>query len=261
MSHRDRTYAVTGAASGIGAATADYLEDEGARVIACDLHDADLIADLATHEGREALVAGVTKLSGGRLDGVVANAGGGPPETLLALNYFGAAATLEGLRPLLAASPAGRAVVVSSIGSLAPIESGLIEACLGADEAEAVAAGHRALLAGSDPLALYGSAKHALTRWCRRAAATPAWAGCGVTLNVVAPGVIDTPAAAFIIAAPDRRAQMEQWAPLRGAYPGRPEQMAATLAWCVSPENALMTGQVLFVDAGFECLVRGEQSW
>jgi NAD(P)-dependent dehydrogenase (short-subunit alcohol dehydrogenase family) len=49
--------------------------------------------------------------------------------------------------------------------------------------------------------------------------------------------------------------------PMRGAYPGRPEQMAAILAWCVSPENSLMTGQILFVDGGFECSVRGEHSW
>ncbi len=48
---------------------------------------------------------------------------------------------------------------------------------------------------------------------------------------------------------------------MRGAYPGRPEQMAAMLAWCVSPENSLMTGQILFVDGGAECLSRGERSW
>ena len=57
------------------------------------------------------------------------------------------------------------------------------------------------------------------------------------------------------------RAQLGRMAPLRGAYPGSPEAMAALIAWCVSPENALMTGQVLFADAGFECLLRGEHSW
>jgi NAD(P)-dependent dehydrogenase (short-subunit alcohol dehydrogenase family) len=62
-SHEDRTYAVTGAASGIGAATAHYLRERGARVIACDLHDADVVADLATEDGRAALVEGVTRLS------------------------------------------------------------------------------------------------------------------------------------------------------------------------------------------------------
>ena len=105
----DRTYVVTGAASGIGAATARYLRERGSRVIGCDLHDADVVADLATIEGRAKLVEGVIRLSGGRIDAIVANAGGGPAETMVALNFFGAVATLEGLRPMLAASPAPRA--------------------------------------------------------------------------------------------------------------------------------------------------------
>ncbi len=43
--------------------------------------------------------------------------------------------------------------------------------------------------------------------------------------------------------------------------PGLPEQLAAIVAWCVSSESALMTGQILFVDGSFECLARGERSW
>src|SRR5271169_3901600 len=116
----DRTYVVTGAASGIGAATARYLRERAGRVIACDLRDVEVIADLATSEGRAELVDGVTRLSGGKIDAIVANAGGGPPETMLSLNFFGAVATLEGLRPLLSGSPSPRAVMVSSIASLSP---------------------------------------------------------------------------------------------------------------------------------------------
>lgn len=259
-SHAGRTYAVTGAASGIGAATAAYLRQRGGRVIACDMADTDVASDLTTAEGRAALVDGVTKLCGGRLDAIVANAGGGPAETMLALNFFGAVATLEGLRPLLAASPAPRAVAISSISALGPTDPALVDACLALDEPAAIAAGVAAIAAGKGPLDLYGSAKRALNRWCRRVAVTPPWAGAGVVLNVIAPGVIDTPAAAYILSDPERRAQMGAMVPLQSAYPGRPDDMAAFVAWCVGPENALMTGQVLFADAGFECLVRGEQS-
>jgi NAD(P)-dependent dehydrogenase (short-subunit alcohol dehydrogenase family) len=117
--HNGRTYAVTGAASGIGAATARYLQERGGRVIACDLGGADVVGDLTTTDGRAAVADGVARLAGGKIDAIVANAGGGPPETMLALNFFGPVATLKGLRPLLKASPAPRAVVTSSISSFA----------------------------------------------------------------------------------------------------------------------------------------------
>src|SRR5579859_2206140 len=255
----DRTYVVTGAASGIGAATARRLRRQGGRVIACDLHDADVVADLATPEGRTALVEGVARLSGGRIDAIVANAGGGPPQTSLALNFFGAVATLEGLRPLLTASATPRAVAVSSIASLRPAAAGLVEACLALDEAEALARAAQGPAAG-DGLALYGGAKQALNAWCQRAAVEPQWAGAGIALNVVALGFFDTPAAAYILSDTDLSAQAARMVPMRGAFPGRPDAAAAALAWCVSPENAMMTGQILFVDGGAERLARGAQS-
>jgi NAD(P)-dependent dehydrogenase (short-subunit alcohol dehydrogenase family) len=257
----DRTYVITGAASGIGAATTRYLRDRGGRVIACDLRDADVIADLTTIAGRAQLVKDVTSLSGGNIDGVLANAGGGPGETMLSLNFFGAVATLDGLRPLLKSSPAPRAVMVSSIASIGPAIPGLVEPCLAMDEPAASAAARDAIAAGKGPLDLYGSAKIALNRWCRRVAGNADWAGNGIPLNVVAPGFIDTPAAAYILSDPDRSAAAGRMVPMRGAFPGRPDQMAATLAWCVSPENSLMTGQILFVDGGIECVARGERSW
>jgi NAD(P)-dependent dehydrogenase (short-subunit alcohol dehydrogenase family) len=258
--HADRTYAVTGAASGIGAATAAWLRERGGRVIGCDLRDADVIADLATGEGRAALLEGVTRLAGGRLDGVVANAGGGPAETMVALNFFGAVATLEGLRPLLEASPAPRAAIVSSISSLGETDLGIVAACLTGDETAAISAAQAAVAAGQGGR-LYASAKLALNRWCRRAAATPAWAGADILLNAVAAGVIDTPAAAWILNDPNNRAEMARRTPLAHACPGRPDQMAALLAWLAGPENALMTGQILYADGGVECLARGETRW
>jgi NAD(P)-dependent dehydrogenase (short-subunit alcohol dehydrogenase family) len=269
----DRTYVVTGAASGIGAATTRYLRERGGRVIACDLRNADIVADLTTVEGRAELVEGVTRLSGGKIDAIIANAGGGPPETSLSLNFFGAVATLDGLRPLLVTSQAPRAVAVSSIASLSPTDPALVGACLSMDEHRAIAAARefatktapldamtaaQGLKVGLD---LYGNAKHALNCWCRSVAVKAEWAGAGIPLNVIAPGFIDTPAAAYILSDPERSAAMERMVPMRGAYPGRPEQMAAILAWCVSPENSLMTGQVLFVDGGVECLQRGESRW
>ena len=268
----DRTYVVTGSASGIGAATARRLADAGARVIGCDLHDADIIADLATEAGRAALAEGVARLSDGRVDAVIANAGGGPPETMLQLNFFGAVATLERLRPLLAKSAAPRAVAVSSISSMREDTAGLVEACLAMDEEAAVAAAWRAFEAGQlgrnaddgmpdaaqVPLALYGAAKAALQRWCRKAAPNLEWAGAGIALNVVALGFYDTPGAAYVLNDPERRAAMGEMTPLRGSFPGRPEAAAALLAWLAGPENTQLTGQILFADGGFECRIKEE---
>jgi NAD(P)-dependent dehydrogenase (short-subunit alcohol dehydrogenase family) len=179
----DRTYVVTGAASGIGAATARYLRERGGRVITSDLRDADVIGDLATSAGRSAMVDGATRLCGGNIDAILAVAGGGPAETSLSLNFFGAVATLEDLRPLLKASAAPRALAVSSIASLSPGDPKLIEACLSMDESAAIAAAKDAIAAGKTALDLYQNAKHALNRWCRRVASKPQWAGAEIPLK------------------------------------------------------------------------------
>ena len=207
-----RICVVTGSASGIGAATASLLRCQGFCVIGSDLHDADVVADLTTTDGRAAFIRGVSRLAGERIDAVVANAGGGPSETSLSLNFFGAVATLEGLRPLLRNSPAPRAVAVSSIASLRSPPAEIIEKCLEMDEPGAIAAArtafgqrwpdanetHRLADSARTPLDLYGAAKQALQYWCRRVAPTEEWAGAGVILNAVALGFYDTPAAAYV---------------------------------------------------------------
>jgi NAD(P)-dependent dehydrogenase (short-subunit alcohol dehydrogenase family) len=167
---------------------------------------------------------------------------------------------------LLARSAAPRAVAVSSIGSLFASRPDLISACLDGDESFAVAVARSVRedtkRAGGDPSlireAVYGNAKLALNRWCRAVASSPTWAGAGILLNVVALGLYDTPAAAFVLNDPDRRRSMQDATPVRGAFPGRPEDAAALLFWLTSPENTQLTGQVLFADGGFESRLRGD---
>ena len=62
-----RISVITGAASGIGKATKELLEQRGERVIGVDIHDAEVVADLSTAEGRSALVDAVRKVSGGSM--------------------------------------------------------------------------------------------------------------------------------------------------------------------------------------------------
>ncbi len=70
-----RTYVITGAASGIGATTAQTLREQGHTVIGVDLKDAEVTADLSTCEGRIAAADEAAKLAGGTVDVVIACAG------------------------------------------------------------------------------------------------------------------------------------------------------------------------------------------
>jgi NAD(P)-dependent dehydrogenase (short-subunit alcohol dehydrogenase family) len=249
-----RRYVVTGAASGIGAATRAWLEQAGHRVVGVDLRNAEVVADLTTPEGRRAMVEGV-RAEVDALEGVLAIAGvagqSGDPERIIKLNYFGAVATLEGLRPLLADGIEPRAAAVASIALLREPIDAVVKACLADDETQALQ--HR----GTDGHVAYTSAKLSLAKWVRRAAVTDEWAGAGIALNAVAPGIIDTPMAAYLVGTPELRARTIQETRQPFGEVGKAEHIASLLAWLTSAENGFVTGQVIFADGGFEALVRG----
>jgi len=251
-----RTCVVTGADSGLGRAVADLLADRGDRVVRCGLtDDVDVRADLASPSGRDDLVAQVRSLVDGRVDGVVAAAGSGAPRPqTVALNYFGTVAVLEGLRPLLAASDAPAAVVVSSSSTLNRGSGALVRACRGGDEARALAAARRLVRTGRGSQ-VYRSGKAALNLWARATAVTPRWAGQGIVLNAVAPGIVATD---VVTRTWERdRSLLETALPQPLGAPGPVEPVADLLAYLVSPANRFMTGQVVYCDGGTDALMRG----
>ncbi|WP_439564710.1 SDR family oxidoreductase [Microcella sp.] len=256
-----RTYVITGAASGIGAATAALLTGQGHRVIGVDLHDADITADLTTHEGRAALVRHVTELSGGRIDAVVANAGLATESTAtVAVNYFGALATLEGLRPLLSGADAPRAVATASMASLFPVDDELVDACLAHDEPAALHRAQQLLDEGKGGL-IYGSTKRALVRWIRRNAATPEWAGAGIPLNAVAPGIIRTPMTDSFTATEESSKAILEMVPMPLNGIADPAVVANLLGFLTSVENSHLCGQIVFVDGGSDVVIRGDSTF
>lgn len=256
-----RTVVVTGAASGMGAATRRLLEADGQRVIGVDLHDAEVVADLATPDGRRAAIAEVAELAPGRLDGLVTWAGIAgltdvPGSLLASVNYFGTVELLEGLRPLLAAGAEPAAVAISSNSTTCQpgVPMDVVDRCLAADEAAA-----RRAADAVGALATYPATKLAVARWVRRHAPTDAWAGSGITLNVVAPGAIETP----MLAATRADATIGQFIdafPIPVGRKGTAEEVAAFVGFLLGPQARFLCGSVLFVDGGTDALLRADDA-
>jgi NAD(P)-dependent dehydrogenase (short-subunit alcohol dehydrogenase family) len=245
-------YAVTGSASGIGAATRARLERAGHRVIGVDLDGAEVSADLGTSAGRQAGIAQLTAECGGRLDGLVTCAGlAGLPERaaalLVSVNYFGTVELVAGLHEPLAAR--GGAVVAMSSNSTTcqpGFSLDLVDACLSGDEAAA-----RSLAGQGDSLTAYPATKTAVARWIRRHA--PEWAGSGVRLNALAPGMVETAMIAEGRAHPVVGPLLELF-PLPLGRPGQPEEIAAAVDFLL--HNSYCVGTIMLIDGGTEALLR-----
>ncbi|CRK57802.1 putative 3-alpha-hydroxysteroid dehydrogenase [Alloactinosynnema sp. L-07] len=252
----ERTIAVTGSASGIGAALTSLLREQGIRVVGVDLRDAEVVADLATPSGRVAAAEAVTAAADGVLDGVVTCAGTSVPgELMVKVNYFGTTEFVSALQPALAKSSAPRVAVVGSISATQRADDAVVAACLAGDESAALAAAAVAIADGR-ARQLYPSSKSALARWARRTSVEDGWANAGIPLNVVAPGVVLTPMTAALIADPAMKQVMDAAVPMPLNGYLRPEDVARVLAFLVSPENSHITGQVVYVDGGAEAVLR-----
>ncbi len=247
------TIVITGSAGGIGKATRERLTRDGHEIIGVDIHDAEVIADLSTPEGRTEMVSAVAAASGGRIDGLVAGAGitGPDPEMVVSVNYFGAVATIVGLRPLLVQGTDSSAVAISSNSctTMVGLPDALIEACLADDEPGAQA------LAGADPTTAYATSKLALARWVRRTAIGPEWIGTGIRLNAVAPGLIDTPLVAEQL---DFILNLGDVFPIPQNRPGRPAEVANLLAFLLSPDASLFCGSMVFIDGGSDAALNAD---
>jgi NAD(P)-dependent dehydrogenase (short-subunit alcohol dehydrogenase family) len=244
---------ITGSAGGIGAAARTRLEKDGHRVIGVDVRDAEVIADLSTADGSAAMVDAVTAACDGVLDGLVAGAGiMGQEPNVVSINYFGAIATLAGLRPLLERGTDASAVAISSNSTTTTpgLPATLVDVLLAGDEAAALEAFGKA-----PGVFAYPASKLALARWVRRHAVGPDWIGAGIRLNAIAPGVTRTPMTEndldFIFSIPDVF-------PVPIARPGRPDEIASVLAFLISPDAGFFCGSVLFVDGGSDAAVRAD---
>jgi len=252
------TYAVTGAASGMGRATTERLRGDGHTVIGVDLRDVEVIADLATPQGRATAAQEVLARAGDRLDGAVCAAGlGGIPgrdRLVQQVNYFGVVELLEAWRPALAAAGNSKVVVIGSNSTtLTPmVPESAVRALLRGDQEKALRVVGR-FRGRSAPFA-YASSKLAVTRWARHAAISPQWSGAGIRVNVLAPGIISTPLLEEQIARGEKEAVEGLAVPIGGR--GDPKDVGDWVTFMLSPAADFLCGSVIFLDGGSDAWFR-----
>lgn len=231
-----KTYAVTGSASGMGHQVAQKLRDAGHTVIGVDIKQADTVADLSTSAGRQAAAVEVLKAAENRLDGAVLAAGLGPTRDpdrarlIAQVNYFGVVELLDKWRPALAAADRAKVVVFSSNSTTTTplVPTRTVRAFLAHDPDKAVRSVR--FLGKNAATFVYAAAKIAVSRWVRREAVKPEWAGAGIRLNALAPGAIMTPLLEESLSSPKEAKRIRSFPVPIGGY-GDAGQLAD---WVVS---------------------------
>ncbi|MDN5929586.1 MAG: 3-oxoacyl-ACP reductase [Pseudonocardia sp.] len=232
-----RVAVVTGAARGIGAAIADTLARDGARVVAVDIPAAgEALATVANRVGGTALQLDITAGDAterllahlaerhGRVDVVVHNAG----------------ITRDKLLANMDADRWNSVLAVNLRAQLA-INTALLDGDLLSDSGRIVCVASTSGIAGNRGQTNYAASKAGVIGMVR--ALAPRLAGRGATINAVAPGFIET--------------EMTARMPLGTREAGRrinslrqgglPVDVAETVGWLGQAESGGVTGQVVRV--------------
>lgn len=235
---------VTGAASGIGRATALAFAGSGARVMVSDVSDeggAETVALIAQAGGEAAfhrcdvskaaevktLVARTVEAFG-RLDYAHNNAGVNSMtrsewdddvwDWAIGINLTGVMLCMREQIPAMLANGGGAIVNTSSINGLT----------------------------GNPSQPAYVASKHGVIGLTRMAALKHA--RDNIRVNAVCPGVIETAMTAQAAAMPEIKAIMEGMTPM--GRMGRPEEIAAAVVWLCSDQASFVTGHPMVIDGG-----------
>ncbi len=231
---------VTGAASGIGYATADFLAGLGMRVTGIDRHSsmpenvAPCVCDLTDHHALESAVADLIKQHG-RIDVLVNNAGF---QYTVHHNH----STIEQWRHTLAVNLEAMYVLAKLV----------TPAMIDQQYGRIVNVGSIQGLASGGDVGAYAAAKGGVHAWTRSLAVD--LASHGIVVNAVAPGLIDTPM--NIVDGHDikKSPEFRQWyfeqrkIPLGRA--GHVDEVARGIAFLCGEGCTYITGQTLVIDGG-----------
>jgi NAD(P)-dependent dehydrogenase (short-subunit alcohol dehydrogenase family) len=240
---------VTGAAAGIGRATAELFAREGARLVLADINADGLSAlrdSLADVTGDVTVVtADVSKPEDvrrmievaveeyGRLDIVIANAGIIPLASVVeaTLDDWDEVMAIDGRGMFLTCKYAIEQMMSSGGGSIV---------CLSSISG----------VAGQPRQSTYGPAKFVASGLTKHLAVE--WAARGIRVNAVAPGTINTERVQRL---PEEPGGTEYLEAVKAAHPmgrlGEPSEVAKAILFLASDDASFITGAILPVDGGF----------
>ncbi|MFD2689870.1 SDR family NAD(P)-dependent oxidoreductase [Streptomyces phyllanthi] len=236
---------VTGAASGIGAACARRLAAEGAVVLVTDL-DADgaaRVAEEITADGGRALARRLDVTDPEAVERVVAEAAGLGGGLRVAVNSAG----IDGPLLPLGEFPLAEFDTVLKVDLYGVFHSMRyqIPAMAAAGGGAIVNLASIAAHSGFSGYGAYSAAKRGVLALTRTAARE--YAGSGIRVLSVSPGVVDTPMVAAL--PPGATDALLDAVPLRRT--ARPEEVAELIAFLASDEAAYLTGSDHAIDGGY----------
>jgi 2-hydroxycyclohexanecarboxyl-CoA dehydrogenase len=235
---------VTGAASGIGLATARRLAKDGANVAIWDLNEAGAQAAAAElkQAGHRAIASRVDVSNRADVDAAVAavHAEFGPVAILV--NNAG----ISDFRPFMEMTEeVWDRVMRINLKSMLTCTQAVLPDMLAASWGRIINVSSSSAQTGSARMTAYAASKGGVIGFTK--ALAQELAPSGITVNNVPPGFVDTP----MLRAGDLPASVEKIAaasPMK--RPGRPEDMAAAIAFLASEDAGYITGHTLSVNGG-----------
>ena len=243
----DKIALITGAAAGIGRATALKFASEGAKVVASDVNvkGGEETVEMIKKAGGDAIFVKSDISQSADVKALVA-------ETVKAYGRLDCACNIAGILGTMGPftdqteDDFDRVIAVNLRGTFLCIQAELGQ-MLKNDGGTIVNVASIAGLVGSAGISPYVASKHAVTGLTKTAALE--FAQQGIRVNAVCPGGIDTDMVQSFLSEEFTREMIDTMHPIGRI--GQPEEVAELMVWLCSDRSSFMTGAIIPIDGGF----------